>query len=62
MVTAGVLELLAEAVVSDGPFEVDGALNIEVVDVKWLPGPVSSLGSGAVKGSNRYLLACGSYQ
>ena len=30
----------------------------EVVFVKWLAGPVSSLGCGAVKGSRRYLLAC----
>lgn len=26
-------------------------------DVKWLPGPVSWLGSGSVRGSRRYLLA-----
>jgi hypothetical protein len=35
-----------------GPMEADGAR------VKWLPGPVSSLGPGAVKGSRRYLEAC----
>jgi hypothetical protein len=46
--TEGVFELLVTA----GPLEVDGAR------VKWLPGPVSWLGSGAVKGSERYLEAC----
>jgi hypothetical protein len=37
--------------------EVAGSLEVGVGRVKWLPGPVSSLGSGAVKGSRRYLEA-----
>ena len=44
-----------EEVDADGPLDVNGALLTVVV--KWLPGPVSSLGSGAVKGSRRYLVA-----
>jgi len=44
-----------EEVDADGPLDVNGALLTAVV--KWLPGPVSSLGSGAVKGSRRYLVA-----
>ena len=44
-----------EEVDADGPLNVYGALLTVVV--KWLPGPVSSLGSGAVKGSRRYLVA-----
>lgn len=30
-------------------------------DIKWLPGPVSWFGSGAVNGSKRYLLAYGGW-
>ena len=44
-------------VVTEGPFDVDTALEGGAEEVKWLPGPVSSLGLGAVKGSRRYLVA-----
>jgi hypothetical protein len=44
-----------EEVDADGPLDVKGALLTVVV--KWLPGPVSSFGSGAVRGSRRYLVA-----
>jgi hypothetical protein len=44
-----------EEVVANRPLDVNGALFAVVA--KWLPGPVSSFGSGAVKGSRRYLEA-----
>jgi hypothetical protein len=44
-----------EEVDADDPLDVNGALLTVVV--KWLPGPVSSFGSGAVNGSRRYLVA-----
>lgn len=47
----GVFTLLVR--VTAGPLEVDGARVM-----KLLPGPVSWLGSGAVKGSSKYLEAC----
>lgn len=40
---------------TDGPFDVDDGL-VGFLK-KWLPGPVSSLGPGALRGSRRYLEA-----
>jgi hypothetical protein len=37
--------------------EVGAEAGAGAVDVKWLPGPVSWLGSGAINGFKRYLLA-----
>ena len=57
MVAEGVLEWLAD-VGTAGILEMEGVLLILSEDVKWDPGPVSSLGPGAVKGSSRYFEAC----
>lgn len=51
VVTEGCFEDLSKA----GDFEVE--LDLFTEDLKCVPGPVSSLGSGAFKGSSRYLVA-----
>lgn len=46
-----------ESLIEVGAFEHDTAREPEADDINRLPGPVSWLGSGAVNGSSRYLLA-----
>lgn len=54
---AGFLESLIEFLIGAGALELDAAREPGAEDIKRLPGPVSWLGSGAVNGSRRYLLA-----
>jgi hypothetical protein len=42
-----------------GLFEDLEELDFGMAELKWLPGPVSSLGSGALRGSSMYLEAWG---
>lgn len=53
----GVLSPWEEVVELAGDLE-GGDCLLGMEELKWVPGPVSSLGAGAVKGSKRYLEAC----
>lgn len=59
MVAEGVFKSRTEEEVTAGVLDIDEARAGASEELKCVPGPVSSLGSGAVKGSRRYLAACG---